>query len=187
MPALTFTTDVWEHIFRNTGNSSKKLSGFHSRALVKDSPSDALVPKIKRTFPSSGTHGFYLCGWNFYPKKQDPKKWSTMFPDSWSEKKVRDAVTQARDYWNANFKAGESDGASQSNSSRLAGLKKKYGVAWVGQATVDGYTYIIGGMVKNSQIASAFPLMGANSNFPKIQFDGQVNVDIEDNDETGDA
>ncbi len=200
MPALTPGTHLWNHIFKDKNNDKKQLSGFHSTALTINARSGELVPKIKRTFiPRASAygrqrttgnvpgalrtqvnHGFYLCGWNFYPAKQDPKKWSTMFPNSWGEAKVKDAVTQAIAYWNS-FADPEVNGPKmrQENLARLEGLNKKFRTKWVGQAKFDGNVFLIGGLTSQNQATTAFPIMGANENFPRVEFNGQINVDIE--------
>ena len=177
MPSLKPGSTLWNHVFGIGNSDKKKMSGFHSKAKIINANPEALVPHIKRRFaPPVAGAGFYLCGWNYYEGKETPVKWSTMFPDNWDERKVVDAVQQAIKYWNEN---GDKGGP---NKDRLEGLMRKYRASWVGQASVDDYVYMIGGKSSGGDATTAFPLMGANANFPEVQCAdaARLNEDVTD-------
>jgi hypothetical protein len=187
MPALTLSADLWAHIFKNTGNNKKKLSGFHSSYLIKDAKAKDLVPRVKRRMaPPNRKFAFYLCGWNFYPAKETPVKWSTMFPDDWSDTEIKKLVEDAVDYWNLvrdpTTESFKKVGKITENATRLKALTKRYHVHWAGQAKLRGYTFILGGMTNDNKVATAFPLMGANANFPTVfgVNTAELNVDVDD-------
>jgi hypothetical protein len=190
MPVLKPSTALWNHIFGINNSNRKKLSGFHSTAIVSEEryskahSKDTTYPKIKRTF---GTRSrCYLCGWNYYPSKESPKKWSTMFPDGWDEDKVKAAVSAAIADWNLynNPVIG-----TQNVNEILGGfesLNRRYNITWNGRATVDSYVYCIGGKkFGGDKVGTAYPLMGANTSFPVIDFDEEnvnINEDVEADD-----
>jgi hypothetical protein len=158
MPALTIGASLNPHVFGTGNHNKKKLSGFHSKAKYNSCP---LKPQIKTTF-NLGNKGFYLCGWNYFDNDENPKKWSTMFPDSWDDKKVIKAITSAVEYWNNTKDADE--------RARLEALTRTYDIHWVGNVKVDGYTFTLGGMTNSSTVVTGFPLMGANGNIPRPNF-----------------
>lgn len=156
MPALTPSSNLFLHIFKPAD-----LSGFHSKAKFSEIAVDKR-PQIHRfLYPAPTGLGFYLCAWNF-ERNEDGMKWSTMFPDSWAATKVETAVYAAIEYWN-NLGASGTD-----NIDRVKKLVELYRVGWMGNAKVDGKTIVIGGMSGDNKVQSAFPMMGANANFPRV-------------------
>lgn len=170
MPALPINESVLgNHVFGTGDKNKKSLSGFHSTARLGKC---SLKPVIHRKLDLGGSE-FYLAGWNYYDGKDTPLKWSTMFPNGWGDKKVLEAIRAAVEYWNLN--------ADRKDGTRLNGIAKKRGLKWVGNAKVDGYVYVLGGLTKSREVVTGFPLAGANANIPA--WAGHVNLDdVDEND-----
>ncbi|HUA99587.1 MAG TPA: EndoU domain-containing protein [Terracidiphilus sp.] len=163
MPALKATAGLWNHLFLP---EKPNETGFHSKAKwdkIKDKPN------IHRTLiPNPAGLGCYMIGWRFGGLTQQENdsgivtalKWSTMFPDTWDESKVKQAVNDAITYWN---------NAMGENKARLESLIDKYHLKWIGNAKVGGKTLVIGGLGGGDEARTAYPLHGANMNFPQIQ------------------
>jgi hypothetical protein len=170
MPALIIGNELWPHIFKP---KKPNQVGFHSKAQWSSIDEKPNILSEQR--PTTGI-GCYLIGWRYGALKQEERdnggrakglKWSTMFPDDWNDEKVKLAVGLAVDYWN--LYGGNMD--TKSDGPRLQSMATKYGIGWVGNAKVDGKVLVIGGMSGQSKVESAFPLMGANANFPKMAND----------------
>ena len=162
MPALTPAANLLLHIFKPSD-----LSGFHSKAKLDEITDVDFKPRIHRYYRPVGGLGFYLCGWNF-KANADVLKWSTMFPDDWDARKVEAAIDSAIEYWNNLGTTGTE------NTERIKKLVDLYRVGWIGNAKVDGKTCVLGGMSGNNKVQSAFPMQGANANFPKVAEDRTI-------------
>lgn len=159
MPDLTLSADMTPHVF-GIGNSDKHdVTGFHSEALVKSKTaskdSSEQIPIIHDRRHQNVKTGCFLARWS-YSASDTGGKWSDMFPADMTKDQVVAAIEEAVAYWNK---------AVTPDSTRLASLCKKYNVSWVGQATIKGYTVLVGGKTSSKKVTTSYPLRGGNSNY----------------------
>jgi hypothetical protein len=162
------------HVFGIGHSDPKKLSGFHSVAVLKKKlkareekgplgSSSELLPVVHTETTPHLHSKCYTCTWNFTGGASAFTKFSSMYPKDYTEEQVLNAIRDAVKYWENPPRGG--GGTTTGRKEIMKKLVEKFGLHWAGQCLINGYTVVIGGFCDGDVVNTAFPLQGVNGNF----------------------
>jgi hypothetical protein len=161
------------HVFGIGHTDPKKMSGFHSVAVLNKktnareargpaSGSSELLPVIITKSNAHPNSRCYTCRWNYRGGEEAFAKFSSMYPEDYTEQQVLNVIRDAVKYWESPPKGG---GGVTAKKATMEALVKKFKLHWAGQCRINGYVVVIGGYNNGDEVNTAFPLQGVNPNF----------------------